>query len=175
VLRVLTQPLRIELKAPPPVAVVYFFCHYGDANGSPILRFGLTGDPDDTVRIPELGRTAMASRPLVFANACATAGSDVYTANSITKTFFDRGCRAFIGTDCMVPAIMASRLAIVFFQFLLRIADKDGKPMAAGEALAQTRLFLWCQYRNIGGLLYSYLNNYGLYMADETEISALRR
>jgi hypothetical protein len=95
----------------------------------------------------------------------------VYSDNPVAKAFFDRGCRAFIGTNCMVPAPMASRFAVIFFRFFLRIVDKDHFPMAAGEAVAQTRLFLWSHYRNIGGLLYSYLNQYDLYMANDAEIS----
>jgi hypothetical protein len=47
--------------------------------------------------------------------------------------------------------------------------------MKAGEALAQARLFFWCYYRNIGELLYSYLNQYDLYMADQAEINGLKR
>ena len=167
-----------EALGPPPktsVAVLYLFCHYGaDAGGTPILRFGLdASEPGDIIREPELGTEQLASRPLVFANACATAGGSVYSANTIIKTFFDRGCRAFIGTECMVPAVMASRFAVIFFHFLLRLVDKRKQPMAAGEALAQTRLFLWTHYKNVGGLLYSYLNHYDLYMADEAEIKAL--
>ena len=99
----------------------------------------------------------------------------MYSANAVTKAFFDRGCRAFIGTDCMVPAAMASRFAVIFFYFFLRLVDKQQLPMAAGEAIAQTRLFLWSQYRNIGGLLYSYLNQYDLYMASDAEIRTLQR
>ena len=44
----------------------------------------------------------------------------------------------------------------------------------AGEAVAQTRHFLWRHYRNLGGILYAYLNQYELYIADEAEIAALR-
>jgi hypothetical protein len=110
----------------------------------------------------------------VFANACATSGTDVYSASVIAKSFFDRGCRAYIGSECMVPVEMASRFAVVFFHFLLREVDPAKAPISAGEALVQARLFLWCHYRNIGGLLYSYLNQYDLYLASPQELSALR-
>ncbi|MBV8867327.1 MAG: CHAT domain-containing protein [Acidobacteriaceae bacterium] len=176
VLKALREPETANAGAKVSVAVLYLFCHYGlDSNGKSILRFGLdASEPKDVLREPEIGTAMLASRPLVFANACATAGTDIYSANALTKSFFDRGCRAFIGTDCMVPASMASRFAITFFHFLLRLADQDKQPMAAGEAIAQTRLFLWCHYRNIGGLFYSYLNQYDLYMASQNEIDALR-
>jgi len=64
---------------------------------------------------------------------------------------------------------------MVFFHFLLRVPDKEKRPMKAGEAMAQARLFFWSYYRNIGGLLYSYLNQYDLYMADQAEINGLKR
>jgi hypothetical protein len=175
-LRALAEPERVPGPGAAPVAVLYLFCHYGvDNQGKPILRFGLnSASAGDVIREPELGTAAIASRPLVFANACATAGTDVYAASVIAKGFFDRECRAFIGSEVMVPVPMASRLATVFFHFLLRQVDPARSPIAAGEAFAQARLFLWCHYRNIGGLLYAYLNQYDLYLASADELAALR-
>jgi hypothetical protein len=63
----------------------------------------------------------------------------------------------------------------LFFQFFLRQADPDGKPMAAGEALAQARLFLWTQYQNLGGLFYCLVNKYDLYLASDTELRQMSR
>ena len=111
----------------------------------------------------------------MFANACATAGTDVYSASALAKTFFKRGARAYIGSECMVPTALGSRFAMIFFHFLLRRPDKDGLPIAAGEAFAQARLFLWCHFRNVGGLLYAYVNKYDLYLATDKEIGALAR
>jgi len=91
-LRVLNAPEAAVAIGGAHVAVLYLFCHYGkDASGNSLLRFGLdASNPDDILREPELGTSAIASHPLVFANACATAGTDVYTANAITKSFFTR-------------------------------------------------------------------------------------
>ena len=50
----------------------------------------------------------------------------------------------------------------------------NDEPMAAGEAVTQTRLFLWTHYRNIGGLLYAYVNQYDLFLARDDEVLALR-
>ena len=176
VVKALIDPDSLLSPAKVPAAVLYLFCHYGkDPNNTPILRFGDTMSAADILTEPELGTSMLSSRPLVFANACATAGTDVYSANTVTQSFFARGCRAFIGTDCMIPSALASRFAIIFFYFFLRLADKTQLPMAAGEAVAQSRLFLWCQYRNIGGLLYSFLNQYELYMASDAEIRNLQR
>ncbi len=177
-LRTLAEPERSSEPDVDTVALLYLYCHYGLDAGSnnPILRFGLNAaDPDDIVRQPEIGTKALASRPLVFANACATAGTSVYSASAIAKSFFGRGCRAYIGSECMVPTALASRFAITFFHFLLRKPDRDARPIAAGEALAQARLFLWCNYRNVGGLLYSYLNKYDLYLATPAEIEDMKK
>jgi hypothetical protein len=46
--------------------------------------------------------------------------------------------------------------------------------MAAGEAAFQARMFLWRNYRNLGGLFYTYVNQYELYMADDAEVTALQ-
>jgi hypothetical protein len=172
----LIEPERIPGPAALDVAVLYFFCHYGaDNKGEQILRFGLnSADPNDVIHDYELGKAPFASRPLVFANGCATAGTDVYSASLIAKSFFSRGCRAYIGSECMVPVTLASRLAMIFFHFLLRQVDPGQAPITAGEALVQARLFLWCHYRNVGGLLYSYLNQYDLYLASSQELAALR-
>jgi hypothetical protein len=176
IVKALLDPDSVSSPEKVSAAVLYLFCHYGkDPNDTPVLTFGDTYSPDEILTEPELGTSPFASRPLVFANACATAGTDVYSANTVTKAFFDRGCRAFIGTDCLVPVEMASRFAMIFFYFFLRLVDKEQLPMAAGEAIAQTRLFLWCYYRNIGGLLYSYLNQYDLFMASDAEISMLKK
>jgi len=111
-------------------------------------------------------------RPLVFANACTTAAADPYIANELEKVFFNRGCRAYLGTESKVPIQLASRFASIFFNFFYR--EVDSQPMAAGEAMAQTRLFLWTQYKNIGGLFYAYVNQYELFMAQDAEVVALR-
>jgi len=110
--------------------------------------------------------------PLVFANACTTSAADPYITNLLQQNLFRRGCRGFLGTETKVPIELASRFAMIFFYFFYRQADS--RPMAAGEALAQTRLFLLTDYGNIGGIFYAYLNQFELYMADNDEVLALR-
>ncbi|MCW2240563.1 caspase family protein [Azospirillum canadense] len=160
---------------PTPVSVLYLFCqcNVGDGN-DPILRFGGTAQLTDMVRRTELGTKLLADRPLVFANACTTAASDPYIANLLEEAFFARGCRAYLGTETKVPIQFASRFASIFFHFFYRIADPEKAPLAAGEAVAQTRLFLWTHYRNFGGLFYTYVNQYELFMARDAEVLALR-
>jgi hypothetical protein len=156
-----------------PVSVVYFFCHcsVGDGN-DPVLRFGPTIQAKDTVRGIDLPQQ-LADRPLVFVNACTSTGSDPYKVNDLEYSFLSGGCRAYLGTESKVPVQFASRFGWVFFRFLFRLVDP--LPLAAGEAAVQTRLFFWTQYRNIGGLFYSYVNQYELFAATDREVRALGR
>lgn len=157
-----------------PTSVLYFFCQaaVGDGN-KPILQFGPTSGLTDVLQTTDLltGKD-LDDRPLVFANACTTSSADPYVANLHQQELFQRGCRGFLGTETKVPIQLASRFADIFFHFFYRKASPA--PMAAGEALAQTRLFLLAEYANIGGILYAYLNQYELYMADDSEVTALR-
>jgi hypothetical protein len=165
-----------ELKRPSQRAgVLYLFCHYSlNAKNVPVLRFGTDSDnPDDILDETELGTTEFRTHPLVFANACMTGAAGVHAVNELEKAFFDRGCRAFIGTESKVPVQMASRFAAAFFWFFLRLVDRD--PMAGGEAMSQARLLLWTHYKNIGGLLYSYVNQYDLYFAGAEELVQIQR
>jgi hypothetical protein len=93
-------------------------------------------------------------------------------SNEVAPDGFDRGCRAYIGTETKVPIVFGSRFANIFFRFFYRVLDSA--PMAGGEAVTQTRLFLWTHYRNIGGLFYAYVNQYDLFVARDDEIVALR-
>ena len=162
----------IDDPQPAPVSVLYLFCQctVGQGNDT-VLRFGGTKNIADVVGRTELGTRPLKDRPLVFANACTTAASDPYFSNELERGFFERDCRAFLGTETKVPITFASRFASIFFHFFYRKVDPD--PMAAGEAVTQTRLFLWTNYRNIGGLFYTYVNQYELFMAPNSEVMAL--
>jgi hypothetical protein len=146
-LRLLSDP------EPNPVAVLYLFCQctVGEGN-NPVLRFGGTSQAADVLKRTELGAKLLKDQPLVFANACTTAATDPYIANELERSFFNRGCRAYLGTESKVPIQFASRFASIFFHFFYR--QVDPAPMPAGEAVAQTRLFLWTRYQNIGGVFY---------------------
>jgi hypothetical protein len=165
----------LDLLAQPDAATVimYFFCHAAVGNGNqPVLRFGATPAQADVLQTTDLlGGKALPGQPFIFANACTTSAADPYIANSLEMSLFRRGCRGFLGTETKVPIRLASRLATVFFSFFYR--HVDAAPMAAGEALAQTRQFLFNEYANIGGIFYAYLNQYELFLASTDEIAAL--
>jgi len=161
----------LDTPLPEPTSILYFFCRCNVQNAIPVLDFG--DGTSDTVRREDLSMRELPDRPLVFANACTTAAADPYMASELERSFFDRRCRAFLGTETKVPITFASRFAVVFFRFLYRMMGSPPLPLApiaAGEAVVQTRLFFWRRYRNIGGLFYTYVNQYELFMADELEV-----
>lgn len=164
----------LDAPSPSPMAVIYFYCHCSVGDGTqPCLRFGNTSQPQDTVKRNELSQRQLSDAPLVFANACTTVQADPHMTSELEDSFFRRGVRAFIGTETKVPVPLASKFAWLFFQFFYR--QVDPAPMAAGEALTQTRLFLWTQYRNVGGLFYSLVNQYDLFLASKEEVAGLRQ
>ncbi|MBU1442372.1 MAG: CHAT domain-containing protein [Gammaproteobacteria bacterium] len=166
VVKALDQP------APEPVGVVYFYCHCSVADDRLVLRFGESNDAKDRVTHTDLSFRKFATAPMVFANACSTATADPFQTGMLESRFFDRGVRAYVGTEIKVPVQLASKFAWLFFQLFYR--RHDPKPMAAGEALTQARMFLWQQYRNVGGLFYGLVNQYDLYFATDAEVAALK-
>jgi hypothetical protein len=154
-----------------PMPVLYLFCQCDVDDGSkPVLRFGNTKDPADNIKHTELSQDRFKDQSLVFVNACTSVGSDPYIANQLEQSFFTRGCRAYLGTEIKVPIRLASRFASIFYHLFYR--EVDPCPMAAGEAVYQARRFLWREYKNIGGLFYTYVNQYELYMATDEELRA---
>ncbi|MFZ0133457.1 MAG: CpXC domain-containing protein [Desulfobacterales bacterium] len=170
----------LDNPAPLPMAVLYFFCQCAvGAGNDPVLRFGNSTQISEVLGRTELGTRKLADQPFVFANACTTSTSDPYIANMLEMGFFSRGSRAYLGTEAKVPIRFASRFAHIFFHFFWRkfpyfANENPPKPMAAGEAVTQTRLFLWTRYRNIGGLFYTYVNQYELFMASAADLEHLR-
>ena len=168
VVRALARP------SPSPVGVLYLYCesNFGARRDDPVLAFADPAGTTAALSRTDLGLKPLRDRPLVFANACTTSAGDPYVANDLEQRFFQRGCRAFLGTETLVPIQLASRFARIFFHFFYRKADPA--PMAAGEAVAQARRFLWHNYLNIGGIFYTYVNQYELFLADDDEVVALR-
>lgn len=159
-----------------PSAVLYFFCHCAvDDGNDPVMRFGNTNDPSDNLRPFDWGASRFTNQPVVFVNACTSVSSDPYLASILVDTFFTQGCRAFLGTEIKVPIRLASRFAEIFYRYFYRTMDDQGLPVAAGEAVFQARRFLWREYCNLGGLFYTYINNFDLYMASKPEVDAMRR
>lgn len=155
---------------PNPIHVLYLYCLSAPPEiNDYILAFGSSARPEDTLSVYELWDSEpFKDRPLVFANACATLSYGVSGSSKIEQDFCERTkCRSYIGTEERVPAVFASRFATLFFYFFYRQFCKE--PITAGEALTQSRLFLWENYGNIGGIFYSLKNLYEFYMATREE------
>ncbi|MEV6357306.1 ATP-binding protein [Streptomyces hydrogenans] len=158
---------------PDPISLLYVFSQaYSKGGQLRGLRFGSTIDPCDVLLLSEMGQDPLQDQPLVFMNACETSSAEHTYSNMLKNHFVDRGSRAYIGSECKVPAGFAARFAHVFFHFLYDRSQRN-LPTAAGEALAQTRKFFWDQYRSIGGLFYSYTNDDQLFAASPGEVEAL--
>ena len=80
-----------------------------------------------------------------------------------------------------LPRMIGQKNALGMILTGRRVSAAEGKELGfvnevvpAGEALTQARMFLWTQYRNVGGLFYSMSNQYDLYLASQDEVLALR-
>ncbi|MFG3207764.1 CHAT domain-containing protein [Streptomyces sp. NPDC048192] len=160
---------------PAPVSLIYVFCQASTGAGNtPSLRFGSTNEACDVLQLTDMGDEPLADQPLVFVNACETSAAEHTYSNELQNMFLERGSRAYIGSECKVPTSFAARFASVFFHFLYTRGHSDA-PTAAGEALAQTRKFFWDEYRSIGGLFYSYVNDDQIFFAKPDEVAAMHR
>ncbi|MEU2587331.1 AAA family ATPase [Streptomyces avermitilis] len=169
------EQLSAFLWNPASVSLIYAFCQAATGAGNrPSLRFGSTNDPCDVLQLTDMGVDPLTDQPLVFINACETSAADHTYSNELQNMFLERGSRAYIGSECKVPTSFAARFASVFFHFLYS-RSPSGAPTAAGEALAQTRKFFWDEYRSIGGLFYSYVNEDQIFFAKPLEVAAMHR
>ena len=117
---------------------------FDDADGaSQIADWELRGEP-------------LPNHPLVFANACDTGRASVYEINAVLAVHGQRQCRAYIGTEAKIPITLGSRIA----RGLLPLTSPRGAHGRGGVGV--TRRLLWLRFRNPGGLLYSYINQYDL-------------
>jgi hypothetical protein len=159
----------LQKPEPSPVSVMYLYGHTeSDSDKVPALRLGMDGEESQIVDDIKLGRKPLEGHPLVFVNACSSSNGSGRYRNRFAGVFRERGCNAYIGTEAAVPTVLASRVGILFFSLFYR--QIIPVPMAAGEVMTQVRRFLWEEYRNIGGLFYSYVDQYDLYLADKKEL-----
>jgi hypothetical protein len=87
------------------------------------------------------------TRPLVFLNACGSAHIDPVRMHSWPQWFLQQGHRGVIGTETLVPDVVAARFAEFFYEKLL-----TEQPL--GTALVLARRKLLEDFLNPLGLLY---------------------
>lgn len=119
-----------------PAGALHFACHNAhDPDGGPAI--GMDGGP----LIPDLLNTAASVRalesrhPLVFLNACRTAGvaMQYLTMTGWAQKFMTAGAGAFVGTLWAVRSESATRFARPFYQAL-----RDGEPLGEASRIART-------------------------------------
>lgn len=89
------------------------------------------------------------SGPLIFLNACGSAGIDPMAVTSFPNFFLKRnGNRGFIGTEINVPDSFAAEFSKCFYRGLL-------KGLNLGKAIHQAKLTMLREKNNPLGLLYT--------------------
>lgn len=111
-----------------------------------------------------LRRGKFLCQPLVFLNACQSAGGtdELRRTFNLPKKFIQHDAAAVIATACPVPDLFAAAFAKVFYQYFLRgmvvedevSGEKIVKIMSIGEALRATRWYFLKEFNNPLGLAY---------------------
>jgi hypothetical protein len=89
-------------------------------------------------------------QPLIFLNACQTAGGSnaLRRIFNLPSKFVARGAAALLATACPVPDIFAAAFAKKFYEYFL------DQHYTIGEALRETRLYFLKEHHNPLGLAY---------------------
>jgi CHAT domain-containing protein len=156
---VLYDPHRrfLDADAGRELQIQHFACH-GSAEHADPARYELTlaGGAKERWPIPlaELDndfdqRTdgVPRVRPLVFLNACGSAHIDPVRMYSWPHWFLQNGHRGVIGTETLVPDVVAARFSEWFYEQLLAL-----QPLGAAMVVARRRLLH--EFMNPLGLLY---------------------
>jgi len=148
-----------------PIQIHHFACHC-DAHpqsGRSELRFKGDGFPyigETSIDVVDLkGRLSdfqlksfqngdLASRPLVFLNACGTADGDPDALTSLPKVFESPFFLGVIATQCPVPDWFATDFSKRFYERLL-------SGSSVGQALFDARWEMMMKRRNPFGLIYT--------------------
>lgn len=117
-------------------SVLHFACHntFTEQNGSIIHLEGGPFRPND-LTVARQTRSMAAASPLVFLNACRTAGEIPCLTETMgwAKQFMTAGAGAFIGTLWPVRSSSAKKFADTFYQALA----VDGAPLGAASLQAR--------------------------------------
>jgi CHAT domain len=143
--------------------MLHFACHCepGDAKIDTLLISILQEDLNDEIiedaRVIKLGALTFdlidgkfQRRPLIFLNACQSAGGsdELRKTFNLPQMFIKRGAGAVIATACPVPDLFAAAFAGHFYALFL-----TGQ-MTIGQALRETRLHFLKKHNNPLGLAY---------------------
>ena len=135
-------------------ALIYFYCHatapeLGADGGLDTAALGLS---DAVITLGDLNLDAprevrLRGHPLVFINACESAGLSPRFYEGFVPYFLAKGARGVIGTECKVPALFAEAWAQRFFELFF-----SGPSL--GETFLSLRRYFLAEHGNPLGLLY---------------------
>jgi hypothetical protein len=132
--------LLIELQA-PQFNVLHFACHNTFVADKPLASYiNMNGSPFVPDMLAGIGRSLRIRSPLVFMNACRTAGSaPTYTQLSgWADKFLDAGAAAFIGSLWEIRDSSAPKFAESVYDSLLPSKDSS-KATTLGDAVWKAR------------------------------------
>ena len=135
--------------------IVYFICHAtasGKNSQDPGTAEIIMGK-NDRATLKDLNIDAptsvqLAGNPLVFLNACESAGLSPLFYNGFVPYFMAKGARGVVGTECKTPVVFAIGWANAFFDRFL-----DGA--AVGETVLKLRQDFLGEHGNPLGLIYA--------------------
>lgn len=145
------------LRTPPPATLVYCYCH-GDHESGALTQAALASESAvffsgrQRLRIADLRRLpagVLASRPLVFLNACEGATQDAFYYDGFMPFFIEQQlARGFIGTEVKAPQLLAHDIALHFLRMF-------AEGQAVGEILWHLRRHYLKKHNNILAFNYS--------------------
>lgn len=141
--------------------LLHFACHctLGN-NGAHSLLVSLIQDENNlesaeeielnTYTFIDIEENKFRTKPLVFLNACQSAGGGdkLRTIFNLPALFIKHEAAAVIATACPVPDLFAAAFARVFYNKFLK------ERLTVGEALRKTRIYFWKEHHNPLGLAY---------------------
>lgn len=101
-----------------------------------------------SLKLDAPARIRFRGSPLVFINACESAGLSPMFYDGFVPYFMSKGARGVVGTECKVPALFAAQWANRFFDRFL-----DGESL--GELVLGLRRSFLLEHRNPLGLIYA--------------------
>lgn len=149
-----------------PHNMLHFACHCvaGDAGGDRLQVSVLSDDVDttavielDTWNFEDVSTGRFQRGPLIFLNACESAGAAAVhqLEFNLPRVLVERDAGAVIATACAVPDIFGAAFARSFYhRFLKPTQGSDNGYLTIGEALRQTRYEYVVTHKNPLGLAY---------------------
>jgi hypothetical protein len=155
------------MKEPTGDQLLYFYGHAqtpeaddpAGPNGAALSFDGQNWVSLRDLRLRDPQNKPFPGNPLVFINACESAGLSPLFYGGFMPYFTAKGARGMIGTECEVPIVFAAEWAKRFFDRFLY------QEQTVGRVFLELRREFYENHRNLLGLLYA------LYCDGDTKIA----